>query len=50
MTKLRGGPQKKKGFSLKKKIYLHFEQKTLNPLQNTLHWRQYTCSIFVPTV
>jgi len=42
-------PQKKIGFSLKK-IYLHFEQKTLNPLQNTLHWRQYTCLIFFPTV
>ena len=41
---------KKTGFSLKKKIYLHFEQKTLNPLQNTLHWRQYTCPIFFPTV
>jgi len=44
-----GGP-KKTGFSLKKKIYLYFEQKTLNPLQNTLHWRQYTCPIFFPTV
>ena len=34
----------------KKKIYLHFVQKTLNPLQNTLHWRQYTCPNFFPTV
>ena len=45
-----GGDPKKTGFSFKKKIYLHFEQKTLNPLQNTLHWRQYTCPIFFPTV
>ena len=44
-----GGGPKKTGFSLKK-IYLHFEQKTLNPLQNTLHWRQYTCPIFFRTM
>jgi len=44
-----GGP-KKTGFSLKKKIYLHFEQKTLNSLQNTPHSRQYTCPVFFPTV
>jgi len=44
------GEPKKTGFSLKKKIYLYFKQKTLNPLQNTLHWRQYTCPIFFPTV
>lgn len=31
-----GGP-KKPGFSLKNNIYLHSEQKTLSPLQNTLH-------------
>ena len=43
------GP-KKTEFSLKKKIYLHFEQKTLNPLQNNINWRQYTCPIFFPTV
>ena len=48
-TNTRGGAQKT-GFSLKKKIYLHFKQKTLNPLQNTLHWRHYTCPIFFPTV
>jgi len=41
---------KKPGFSLKTKIYLHFEQKTLNPLQNTLHWRQYTCPPFFSTM
>jgi hypothetical protein len=45
----RGDPRKP-DFLKKKKIYLHFEQKTLNPLQNTLHWRQYTCPIFFPTV
>jgi len=46
---VRGGTPKNRIF-FKKKIYLHFEQKTLNPLQNTLHWRQYTCPIFFPTV
>ena len=47
-----GDPKKKKRIFFKKlkKIYLHFVQKTLNPLQNTLHWRQYTCPIFFPTV
>ena len=49
MACTRGDP-KKTGFSLKNKIYLHFKQKTLNPLQNNLHWRQYTCPIFFPTV
>ena len=44
-----GGP-KKNEFSLKKKIYLHFTQKIHNALQNTCHWRQYTCPIFFPTV
>ena len=44
------GETQKTGFSLKKKIYLHFIQKTLNPLQNSVHWRQYTCPIFFPTV
>ena len=44
-----GGP-KKTGFSLKKDIYSHFEQETLNPLQNTLYWRQYSCPVFFPTV
>ena len=47
---VREGTQKNPGFSLKKNIYLHFEQKTLNSLQNTLHWRQYTCPIFFPNV
>jgi hypothetical protein len=77
---IQGGTPKKTIFSLKKKIYLYFKQKTLNPLnaelnpicyllallgahhflhvsrirvnplQNTLHWRQYTCPIFFPTV
>ena len=46
---VRGGTQKT-GFSLKKKDLFTFRTKTLNPLQNTLHWRQYTCPIFFPTV
>ena len=40
----------KKWIFFKKMIYLHFKQTTLNPLQNTLHWRQYTYPIFFPTV
>ena len=46
-TYIRGRTQNKPDF-LKKNIYLHFLQKTLNPLQNTLHWRQYTCPVFFP--
>ena len=44
-----GDPKRNRIF-FKKKIYLHFVQKTLNPLQNTLHWKQYTCPVFFPTV
>ena len=36
VSQYEGGP-KKTGFSVKNIIYLHFKQKTLNPLQNTLH-------------
>ena len=49
-TEYVGGPQKNRIFLKKKMIYLHFVQKTLNPIQNTLHCKQYTCPVFFPTV